>query len=589
MKRQLQRALFLPANKIVLTDAENKGEVYRIEKRKVQCYPTFLHRWLKIKVSRWRKVSVLDTYNEDHLRNSYWLIIKHFKQSGIITILYPEINSDLNNTEIEEHIQKMKEFGLNFEMLNGNSVEDILNAIELYNINPQNSCFVATDFELLEELGKWYHPREFFNSYLPKNNYTLGFDMQYWGTKFPEWEHKVHVAMTTSIQSFLLRNYHSKHLVFSNRLLPFLDNCILFIASENSQPIDDFIVENLEWLKMKAEEKGCKFIYLPELFSINTDTEFIDTYLSYYYPNCSVDSAIAELICNLKINNYELSSLILNVLNIPEIQLPVLLRNRKGTGDENPFEYSVFHLQNNIDFKQQIFDYFDKLQAVGELTPIYFRKEKIELKTADDNFFDEANKLADDVIGKISYLKEKGLNSIVLEIALHLLDGVDKQELTRLGLPVGTIPQLQTNNIKVSRLRIQWTSKFDFQIILPDYGNMIVEMPRLPMALYYLFLKHPEGILFSDLPDYKDELVAIYSKISNLSDKQEIGKNIDRICDPFDNSINVNCSRIKSAFVKLIDMKLAENYFITGYRGEDKRIKIAPELIEIIGEPDLSY
>jgi hypothetical protein len=589
MKRQFQRALFLPANRTVLTDSENIGEVYKIEKRKVKCYPTFLHRWLKMEVSRWREVSVLDTCNEDRLRDSYWLLIKQFKQLGILTILYPEINSDLSNTEIEEYTQRMKEFGLEFEMLSGNDMEDILNAIEKYHINPQNSYCVATSFELLEDLGERYHPRNIFYSYFPKNNYTLGFNMYYWGKKFPKRELRVNVPMSLSIQLSLLLNIRFKHLVYSNHLFPFLDNCILYTASEKSQPIDDFIVKNLEWLKMKAEKKGCKFIYLPELFGIHPDQEFIKIYLSYYHPNYSFDPDMTEHFYNLKINNFELSNLFLSILNIPEIQQPALLRNRKGTGDKNPFEYSVYNFKNGVSFKRQITDYFDNLQAIGDETQGFYRLTKTEHKTADDNFFDEANKLADDVIGKISYFKEQGLNSIVLEIALHLLEGVDKQELTQLGLSVGTIPQLQINNRKVSRLRIEWISKFDFQIILPDYGNMVVEMTLLPKALYYLFLKHPEGILFSNLPKYKQELAAIYSKISNFSDKQEIEQNIDRICDPLDNSINVNCSRIKSAFVKLIDVKLAENYFITGYRGEEKKIAIAPELIEIIGEPNLFH
>jgi len=87
MKRQLQRALFLPANRIVLTDSENKGEVYRLQKKKVKCYPTFLHRLFKKEVSRWRKVSVIDIYNEECLHYSYWLLIQHFKKNGIMTIL----------------------------------------------------------------------------------------------------------------------------------------------------------------------------------------------------------------------------------------------------------------------------------------------------------------------------------------------------------------------------------------------------------------------------------------------------------------------------------------------------------------------
>ena len=43
----------------------------------------------------------------------------------------------------------------------------------------------------------------------------------------------------------------------------------------------------------------------------------------------------------------------------------------------------------------------------------------------------------------------------------------------------------------------------DYRIILPDYNDMEIRMEPLVKAVYLLFLKHPEGILFKYLPDYR--------------------------------------------------------------------------------------
>lgn len=52
------------------------------------------------------------------------------------------------------------------------------------------------------------------------------------------------------------------------------------------------------------------------------------------------------------------------------------------------------------------------------------------------------------------------------------------------------------------------------------------------------------------------------------------------VTDPFDNSINEKCSRIRQAFVSKFDDSLAENYYIYCYQGCPKRIKLDRTLVE---------
>ena len=49
--------------------------------------------------------------------------------------------------------------------------------------------------------------------------------------------------------------------------------------------------------------------------------------------------------------------------------------------------------------------------------------------------------------------------------------------------------------------------------------------------------------------------------------------------NPLLNSINEKCARIRSAFVKVFDEGLAKNYFVTGERGEAKKVILPRDLV----------
>ena len=96
-----------------------------------------------------------------------------------------------------------------------------------------------------------------------------------------------------------------------------------------------------------------------------------------------------------------------------------------------------------------------------------------------------------------------------------------------------------------------------------------------------LYLKYAEGIAFKDLPDYKDELMKIYGKVSNLSDGDAQREAVEALVDPFRNTINVACSRVKEAFVSRFNSDLADYYVISGKRGEAKKIKLNRGLVDL--------
>ena len=85
--------------------------------------------------------------------------------------------------------------------------------------------------------------------------------------------------------------------------------------------------------------------------------------------------------------------------------------------------------------------------------------------------------LLEEVRERIAKLRQRGIAEHLLEQLIHLDD-------------------------RLSRLVV--TS--DYRILLPDYNDMEIKMEPLVKAVYLLFLRHPEGIMFKSLPDYRKEL-----------------------------------------------------------------------------------
>lgn len=130
------------------------------------------------------------------------------------------------------------------------------------------------------------------------------------------------------------------------------------------------------------------------------------------------------------------------------------------------------------------------------------------------------------------------------------------------------------NVVRMSRLTITK----DCTILLTDYQKEI-KMEPIVKAVYLLFLKHPEGIAFKYLPDYRRELADIYQKIKPLGLTERAIKSIDDVTNPTLNSINEKCARIRAAFLSQFDEYMAKSYYVDGLRGEVKKIALPRSLV----------
>lgn len=148
------------------------------------------------------------------------------------------------------------------------------------------------------------------------------------------------------------------------------------------------------------------------------------------------------------------------------------------------------------------------------------------------------------------------------------------EELRNMGVEESRIREAIEQPKELSRLQITE----DHRILLPDYDKE-VQLQPIDKALFFLFLRHPNGIGIKQLVDYKDELSAIYSELSGRVNPNVITRSVEAMCNPLKNSTHERLTNIRKAFTSAIGKKLAETYCISGKKGEPKAIILPTELI----------
>lgn len=189
----------------------------------------------------------------------------------------------------------------------------------------------------------------------------------------------------------------------------------------------------------------------------------------------------------------------------------------------------------------------------------------------DEEFkFHQKLKEAEEEIDKqIEFLKTNNLEFIIAKVLLkhypkEIFEDliISSDGIINSNLPS---PLLITKNNKL------WLKEFDMEI----------KLPPIQKTLYILFLKYPFGIFIKSINSYKKEMYEIYQILHNRSDKEMVDESIERLCNPFDNSLNEKCSKINATLYKLFDKSISQDYCITGKRGEAKYIPIVKKNLVI--------
>jgi len=180
--------------------------------------------------------------------------------------------------------------------------------------------------------------------------------------------------------------------------------------------------------------------------------------------------------------------------------------------------------------------------------------------------------------------RQKNAEEMALEVKrlteLLMAEGRKDLLLKAIGVPLLEELRIEAAKGKLSKLVITE----DYRFVLADY-NQEVELQPVHKAVYLLFLAHPEGIEFKKLSEYREELTGYYMATAKMMDKEKIIEGVDHLVNPLDNAINEKCSRIKKAFLELMDEYRASYYIISGHTQKHIAGRVWYERLKVITLP----
>lgn len=353
-----------------------------------------------------------------------------------------------------------------------------------------------------------------------------------------------------------------------------LRNSSLFIAiyvEDSFNPtLNELITTHFDDITRQLNEVDVQFIYLPHVL-LNNDIREIIGYnrpqLLQEFNQLSISDIYQKLKSDLALQ-FQGEGLIW-IENRLHTQLKSFSLNAQDELHTQLHEFTRLIAQqpNPLDLYDEIYLYKENYETVIlQDTEDYetfilqdteydsLQENKILCSHVDELHFEtEAFELANEIREKIRKLEESG--------ALYLLNDILEKVLVKK-------PQLSTLFITN-----------DFRFFLKEYEMREVKMAPLSKALYLLFLRHPEGIKFKDLIDYRDELLSIYKNVTTHESTGKAMASIIAMTDPLNNSVNEKCSRIRAAFLEVIADELAQNYYVVGYKGEAKTITLDRSLV----------
>lgn len=345
-------------------------------------------------------------------------------------------------------------------------------------------------------------------------------------------------------------------------------DCVVYFEKENDITLNTYIRNNYVELRRMFTANGFKFIYAPFLTNAVSD---VDKLIDYYFPQLSyyelpqkVKSDYEEFMFSKGINKglSDLSSAFpdLKYTTLPYDYNTILeFIGYKGNYKSGfTFFNSVigvsdaFYDKNNDgDFSSFFKEFEDSLAEINNEEGDAMIASTPPLVDLTEKLDEDAAQIVNDLKEKLAALTDSGQLLFIVPILKDLLD-----------------KQAEKIDFKsISKIKIDKQNK----ILLP-YFKKEVELSHLTKSVYFLFLKHPEGINLKKLDSHKKELLTIYTSVSNQLDHDKMLRSIEDVVNLETKAIYTHLSRIKSAFYKIMDATHANHYIISGNGEENRKI-----------------
>jgi hypothetical protein len=225
---------------------------------------------------------------------------------------------------------------------------------------------------------------------------------------------------------------------------------------------------------------------------------------------------------------------------------------------EGEAKYAIAYEVGALSIQSQMFERYDELaahahkKAQGCMNDLCEYKPDIRLKLRTADLCDSC----------IKVLHKRKVDPGIVSQVYDVLDRVRHQFLFRERFKLTK---------KASRLSVRG---FDQRIYLDDLGDEQLRLSPLQRALFLLYLKHPKGIAFKELPQYLSELEKIYSRTYTGGSVAVLKQTIADLVYNEDGKLNEVVSKIKSKITSQLGRDLAKEYIIQGDRAMPRSIRV---------------
>jgi hypothetical protein len=364
----------------------------------------------------------------------------------------------------------------------------------------------------------------------------------------------IHLKRNIETLDFMQREYLANE-VEMTAFFPKSESELVYVANEEDEEQNRLFEHHLGFINKVAAHFDLHVIYIPTLVK-QLSSEEIQRYRIPYKESKDIRGTVG--------NDYLLRYLV-NPDKRTDFQHGLVWIINKWDTEDGELaminEFFPLFTNDKKSIAQQLLEVFLLVHHKKNKRICYYTEDSCDKRSiahedyADEHFnsqhYEESiNDLMDEIRERVEKLRQRGIAEHILTELLHPLDKLSQMIITK-----------------------------EYRIFLPDYQSMEIKMEPLIKAVYFLFLKHPEGLMFKDLPDYREELTEIYLQLkpNGLTDK--VRKSIEDVTNPLMNSINEKCARIRGAFIQNFDEHLAHYYYIDGLRAMPKTIALPRELV----------
>jgi predicted Zn-dependent protease len=135
------------------------------------------------------------------------------------------------------------------------------------------------------------------------------------------------------------------------------------------------------------------------------------------------------------------------------------------------------------------------------------------------------------------------------------------------------------NHIIYPTIKVVRTEGEKIQLILPEYGGLIIPLEQRLISVYWFFLRNDQDIFTKSLKNYREEILSLHSTVNRRYSPAKVAETIDKILGLSSDSVYKSKeefssvkSKINGKIKEIIPFKISKDYLISGVRMEPNRV-----------------